>query len=301
MRNLLKYAPLEWRRCEEFCVPQGPSFSTAPRTTLKLSGSSLSFQAPRHSPRRKSVVQTRILPGHDVLISPELSSYAQGVMATPHWGINCLVRRLWAFYGPWMSGCKGELTFSICVIGRFDQHAFENLSFLNPKAFEMVVMYYLNDRYGHHNWGKELSHIPRFSGPQNWQSHDHLPVPSATFKIYRRGADPKRLVRPESLFVFPVTNSHFVEICFEHEVYSFDNDGSPTFDTSPMKELQGNIFNSISLELGSETQMFVDKVKERVGNIQMCKEFAPMKWPTNVYPPAPSGQMPEQHSLRAGN
>lgn len=281
-------------------MPQGPSFSGASRTTLKLSGSSLYLRAPRHSPLRRSVVQTRILPGQDVLLNPQLVAYGRGVMANSHWGIDCLVRRLWAFYGPWMSGCKGELIFSVCVIGRFEPYAFENLSFLNPRAFEMVLMRYLNERYGHHNWGNGLSHLPRFRGPLEWQHHSHLPVPSASFKI-GRGSDPERLERPEHLFVFPITDRHFVEICFEHDIYSFDSNGVPLFDTTPMQELQDNIFNSLSLELGPETRASVDRVRAEVGSMRMCKEFAPLNWPTNIYPPESFGRVAEPPSLQAGN
>ncbi len=299
MRNLFKYLPLEWRRRDAYCTPRGPSFSSSPETTLVLGGSRLNLRAPRHRPLRRSVNQTRVLPGHDVLIDPRLSRYGQGVMANSHWGINCVLRRLWAFYGPWMSGCKGELILSVSVIGRFDEHRFEKLSFFNPRAFEMVLMRYLNERYGHHNWENELAHIPRFHGPVDWQCHSHLPVPSASFKI-SRGADPEKLIRPEHIFVFPITEEHFVEVCFEREFYSFDSEHRPTFDISPIEKLQEDIFNSITLELGPETQAKVDKVKAEVGNMQLCKEFAPLKWPTNIYPPETSAAPEGQNALQAG-
>ena len=299
MRNLVKYPPLEWRRRDEHCIPNGPSFSGSPKTTLTLAGSRLHFQAPRHKPLRRSVEQVRTVPGHDVLIEPRLSRYGNGVLANSHWGANCLVKRLWAFFGPWMSGCKGELNFSVGVIGRFEEHSFENLSFFNPKAFEMVLVRYLNERYGHHNWENDLAHIPRFCGPVDWQSHTHLPVPSASFKI-GRGANPEQLICPEYLFVFPVTDKHFIEVCFENEIYSFDSDHRPTFDVSPMTKLQDAIFNSIRLELGPETQAKVDKIKAEVGNMQLCKEFAPLKWPTNIYPPEPTDAPEKQKSLDTG-
>ncbi|WP_299596731.1 hypothetical protein [uncultured Microbulbifer sp.] len=198
-----------------------------------------------------------------------------------------------------MTGCKGELIFSVCVIGRFNEHRFENLSFFNPKAFEVVLLHYLNERYGHHNWENELSHIPRFHGPIDWQRYSHLPVPSASFKI-SRGSDPMKLVRPEHIFVFPISDGHFVEICFAQDFYSFDSEHRPVFDVSPMQELQDAIFNSITLELGPETQARVDEVKAEIGNMQLCKEFAPLKWPTNIYPPEPSEAPQPQKSLKAG-
>ncbi|WP_226701897.1 hypothetical protein [Microbulbifer elongatus] len=298
MRNIFKYPPLEWLRRDEPCIPNGPSFSGSPKTILTLAGNRLHFQAPKHKPLRRSVEQVRTAPGNDVLAEPHLSRYGQGVMSDSHWGGSCLVHRLWAFFGPWMSGCKGELNFSVGVVGRFEESSFDSLSFLNPKAFEVVLMRYLNDRYGHHNLENELAHIPRFRGPVDWQAHTHLPVPSASFKI-SRGANPEKLVHPEYLFVFPVADEYFVEVCFELEVYSFDTEHRPTFDTSPLQDLREKIFKSITLELGPETQARVDAIKKEVGNMQLSKEFAPLKWPTNIYPPEPFEVPKLQKSLNA--
>ncbi|WP_197023885.1 hypothetical protein [Microbulbifer sp. HZ11] len=163
----------------------------------------------------------------------------------------------------------------------------------------MVLLHYLNDRYGHHNWENDLAHIPKFFGPIDWQCHAHLPVPSASFKV-GRGANSEQLVGLENIFVFPVTDRHFVEVCFEKEIYSFDSDHQPKFDASPMTELQNAIFDSIRLELGPETQARVDQIKAEVGDMQLCKEFAPLKWPTNIYPPEPSEAPQMQKSLKAG-
>ncbi|MCX2842336.1 hypothetical protein OQJ59_11965 [Microbulbifer thermotolerans] len=299
MRNWIKYPPLEWRKRNDNCVPLGPRFSSASWASLLLAGSSLRVKAPRHCPRRSKVEQVHVFPGRDEIYSSNLIHYSMGVMANDHWGCIPLLARRWAFYGPWMTGCKGELSLSISVIGRFDEYAFQNISFFNPRAFEMVLVHYLNDRYGHENWENELSHIPRHHGPVDWLCHHHLPVFSASFKIYNRGEDPNYLVLPDQLFVFPITEHHFVKVSFRQDIYSFDKNNKPTFDTSPIQELQDNIFNSISLELGPETQAAYDKVKEEVGDMRLSEEFAPLKWPTNVYPPEPVSEM--QQRLRAGS
>ncbi len=164
----------------------------------------------------------------------------------------------------------------------------------------MVLVQYLNDRYGHENWGGEESHKPRYHGPVDWLLHNHFPVPSASFKIYNQGEDSSDLALPDHLFVFPVTNQHFVEVCFVQEYLSRDQKGGVTFDTTPMQELQDKIFNSITLKLGPETQARVDQIKAEVGDMQLCKEFAPLKWPTNIYPPEPSEAPQMQKSLKAG-
>ena len=221
-------------------------------------------------------------------------------MSNNYWGSISLFGRMWAFYGPWMSGCKGVLSLSISVIGRKELHQFSGFSFLNPRAFETVLVHYLNDFYGHQNWGNEDSHIPRYHGPVDWLRHDHFPVPSASFKIYNQGEDSSDLALPDQLFVFPVTDQHFVEVCFVQEYYSRDAKGNVAFDTGPLQELQDNIFNSITLKLGSETQIKVDKIKAEGGNMQLCKEFAPLKWPTNIYPPEPADAPEILKSLKAG-
>src|SRR5690606_39167876 len=113
-------------------------------------------------------------------------------------------------WGPWMTGCEAELSMGITVIGREPEHAFRAISFFNPRAFEMVLVQYLNDRYGHSAWGEEGPDalIPRWHGPVDWQRHNHLPVFSASCKIYKRGEDISDLALPKHLLVFPVTDQH---------------------------------------------------------------------------------------------
>ena len=301
VRNFIKYPPLEWRKRSQYCTPDGPFFSSASTEKILISGSQLNFNAPAHSPKGSAVRQTKLGANYDILLDSGRRLDRDFCMPNDCWGGACLFSRAWAFYGPWMTGCKGELFFSVALIERFENNAFKNMSFFNPKAFEMFLVHFLNDRYGHDNWGGKLSHVPRYHGPVDWQRHAHLPVPSASFKVSNRGVDPKDLALPYQLFVFPVTDRHFIQICFIQEYYSLDERGEANFDTSPMQELQDNIFSSISLQLSSDAQARVDKVRTEVGNMQMCKEFAPLKWPTNIYPPEPSGLMPELPSLHTGN
>ena len=273
----------------------------ASKISLLVGGNRIGLLAPRQSSRYSSIGYVNTPGWQDVLTDNCLGRFSDGIMANDYWGSISLLGRMWAFYGPWMSGCKGTLSLSLSVVGRQGKHQFSGLSFFNPKAFEMILMQYLNDLYGHRNWGSEDSHIPRHHGPVGWRCCSHLPVPSASFKIYKRGDDLDDLAVPDCLFVFPISDEHFIEVCFVQEYLSRDEQGEVAFDTAPMQELQDKIWNSLSLQLSPKTQACVDKVKAEVGNMQMCKEFAPLKWPTNVYPPAPSGQMPEQPSLQAGN
>jgi hypothetical protein len=287
MRNYFKYPPLQWRKRKEYCVPQGPSFAWAPWTTLHLAGNRLRFKAPRHSPHFSSVEQTRVLPGHDVLADSKLSRFSQVEMPNDHWGYATPLSRMWAFWGPWMSGCKAELAMGITVIGRQPEHAFRDISFFHPRAFEMVLVQYLNDSYGHRRWGDEGPDalIPRRHGPADWQRHSHLPVFSASCKIYNQGPDPditNNLSYPDHLFLFPIADQYFVQVTFVQHLYSRDDRHKLTYDATPVQALQDAIFNSISLELSPESQASYNKVKAEVGDMQLTPTFAPLKWPIGV-------------------
>lgn len=281
MFDFIKYPHLEWRKRHEYCVPKGPSFRWAPWVTIPIAGSRLRLKAPRHSPRRSGVEQWRLLPGRDLLDDPRLNHMATGYMANDHWGNAPALSRRFAFWGPWMSGCKAQMTMSVCAWGRQKGHEFADISFFHPKAFEMVLVQYLNDRYGHKHWNVH-THIPRWHGPADWQRHNHLPVFAGSCKIYSQGPDPditNNLSFPEHLFFFPITDQHFVEITFVQHLYSRDKNGDIAFDTAPIQALQDAIVNSISLELSPAAQASYDRIKKEVRNMQLPKEFAPLKWP----------------------
>mgnify|MGYP001252652790 CR=1 FL=1 len=294
MRNLLKYPPLEWRKRALHCVPSGPDLSGAPLLTIHVAGSRLRFKAPRHSPRRREVSQKHYHPKLDLLRDPYghgMSVFAPGLMANDDWGYANGVKRDWAFWGPWMTGCKAELTFSVLVMGRVKGKEFSGLSLFHPKAFEMVLVQFLNERYGHEGnlVGGQLPETAPWHGPMNWQRHKHLPVFSASFDIFPRGPDlpgateaEKLNLRhtPRHLFVFPITDQHFVQVWFEQQWYSTDDEGKPLFDPSPVQALQDEILKSFTLELSAEAQASYDKVKSACRDMQLSKGFAPLKWPT---------------------
>ena len=296
MRNILKYPPLEWRKQRQYCVPSGPNFAWAPTVKLSVGGSRLCFRAPRHAPRRRGVAQTRHPSGLDVLQDPYnhgMPAHSPGLMANDHWGSRSGISRRWAFWGPWMTGGKAELAFSVSVMGRTPGHEFSELSLFHPKAFGTVLAQYLDDRYGHENqeMGGGSRQTAYWHGPVNWKQREHLPVFSASFNIFRRESDmpgkteAERLRlghTPRHLFVFPITDQHFAHVVFEHHWYSTDDDGAPLFDPSPVQALQEAIIDSFTLELSSEAQASYDKVKSQHRDMQLSKDFAPLKWPTQT-------------------
>lgn len=307
MRNYVKYPPLEWRKRDEYCIPQGPSFSSASSITVPIAGSLLRFKAPRHSPQDSLVRQARLLPGQDALIGQRLASYSNTRMANDHWGSVTPFVRSWAFWGPWMTGCKGELQMIVSVVGRRDGFEFPTISYFHPRAFETVFTTYLNDYYGHARWDQHCDHVPRYFGPADWQRHQHLAVFSGSCTIYRwaegdifvrgengskdriyhQGVDVSARSSPSHLFFFPITEKHFVLIKFNQHLYSRDkdDDGKWAFDTSPVQQLQDDIFNSITLELSPEAKASYARIKAEHGNMQLSKDFAPLKWPTAARTP----------------
>lgn len=277
MRNWIKYPPLEWRKRHNFCTPRGPIFSLAPWITLYLAGSRLRIKAPKHSPCRP-ILQVKRPARMDVLSPPQLDLDWNKIMAND-WEGSVLLARTWGFYGPWMTGCKAELSLSVSVFGRLDDN---DVSLFNPRAFENIIEHYLNDRYGYFEKGDVQAAY--FTAPLDWQVHNNFPVPSASFKIGNAGGSSDRLTLTEFLLVFPVTDKYFTVIGFRQDVFSFNEDGTPLFDISPVQKLQDKIVKSISLELSAEIQDEFKKVKREIGEATLREEFAPLKWPTGVYP-----------------
>jgi len=282
MWNWIKYLPLDWRDQDINCIPSGPRVNSGtPQVTIPIAGSLLRFQAPRHRPRRKEQLQHRLLPGSDALSHGISRNYGNGVMANECWGGVTPFSRAWAFWGPWMTGAKAQLDMAISIYGRHDQYAFPNTSFFNPKAFETVIMHYLNDRYGHSCWENGT---PRFEGPAAWKACDHLPVFSAKCSIYKLDSDGKTPFHPERLWLFPITSTHFVEVCFSTDIYSFDPSGKPLFDISPVNKLERCIIDSMALELSSEAQADYRRATEEAGSASLTEYFPPLQWPTTGGP-----------------
>lgn len=286
MWNPIKYPHLEWFKRDLHCVPKGPSFKWAPWKTLPLVGCRLRLKVPRHSPADSPVKQYDLPFGEDP-VGQSMATYPRMAMANDHWGYWSVLSRFYAFWGPWMSGCKAELSFAISVIGRLKEFEFSKISFFHPRAFESVLTQYLNNLYGHRRWGStKTDSRPRRAGPFDWKPHYHLPVFGASCKIYNTGMDGKtRQINPECLFFFPISDQHFVRVRFKRDLYDRDNKGKPTYDASPVRALQEAIFSSMSLELSPEAQASYDRVKAQCPDMRLTEDFAPLDWPTEAVTP----------------
>lgn len=292
MLNWLRYLPLKWRKRENYCVPGGPNFASAERLSMVIGGSRLTIRAPRHRPTRKVFGQAKPLT-IDALSRALSAKYGEGYMANRHWGFTTLLSRSWAFWGPWMTGAKAQLTLSINLVGRLDQFAYGGeISFFHPKALENVLVDYLNDLFGHkgRNSGK-----PHYAGPIAWQPHHHFPVFSASFDIHSTEREPYNADSPEErFFVFPITHDRFVEVVFRRSIYQI-NGYDPNFDITPIDQLERAILDSLQLELSPSTQAEWDKVKAACGGMSLTDTFPPLRWPTDAFVPKPMD--PEQQAV----
>lgn len=288
MWHLIKYLPVEWFPRDFPCTPRGPTIRRARPVTIRIAGSELHLKVPRHSPSSSSMQQYNLFLGRDTLAQGLFSAHGREPMVNnDHWGFASALARRWAFWGPWMSGCKAELHFGITVVGRMEGFEFANSSFFHPRAFEAVITQYLNDRYGHERWGSsEDDPRPRHAGPFDWQIHDHLPVFSASCNVYhthRDGKTPNRT--PEQLLFFPVTDQHFVRVYMRQYLYARDEQDNLTFDPNPIQALQDAVFNSMTLELSPEAQASYDKVKAECPDMRLTETFPPLNWPTKATTP----------------
>lgn len=285
MWHFVKHLPVEWFPRDFPCTPRGPNIRRARPVTIRIAGSELHIRVPRHNPSSSSMQQYNLFLGRDALAQGLFSARGREPMVNDHWGFASALTRRWAFWGPWMSGCKAELHFGITVVGRLPGHEFPNTSFFHPRAFETAITQYLNDRYGHNRWGSsEDDPRSRHMGPFDWQTHNHLPVFSASCKICDTARDGKtlRIDLFERLFFFPVTERHFVRMSFHQYLYAYDAQGNITFDPSPVQALQDAVFNSMTLELSSEAQASYDKVKAECPDMRLTETFPPLNWPTEA-------------------
>lgn len=267
MLDAIKYLPLEWRRQNNNCVPKGPKLSERNRVHCLIGGSLVTFRAPRHKPRRRFVSPVLPRANEDELV--------QGLNRTEgKWRLGVSFMRRWAFWGPWMTGAKGELSMSVAVAARHEDHEYHNASFFHPRVFESALVDYLNTIYGQE---RSESGYPDYYGPVNWKAEQHLPVFSARCTVYRtmRYAQP---FDPKTLICFPITQKHFVQITFSRRIYSEDRSG-PFFDTTPIDDLQEAIIDSIQLELGPEAQAEWNRVSAECPDMSLTEHFAPLKWP----------------------
>lgn len=274
MIDFIKYFPLKLRQPDQNEAIRGPYFSSLKDITLKVSGNTLRFQTPRHQPKYDYIpvcVKSR-----DGIESPFRLINGS---ANKTWISAIIFGRAYSFWYQWFGGHKGDLNFDISIIKRHDKHVFNGFSLLHPRGFEYAITNYLNTLYGF----KDSLGKATYQAPINWRTHSNLPVFSASFDI--------KPSNESLLYVFPISHRHFVKMEFAYI-------GIGDKLRQQMEALANRIIDSVTLELGPETQSQWDEISAQCADMSLCEEFPPLKWPIkreeienvstiNLEPPAP--------------
>jgi len=260
MIDWLKYYPLNLRGSKEGDSVKGPAFASAKPVKLDFKGNIIRLRAPRH--RSTSGYSPVYITGLKAHLANEFRTWPG---ATENWKYSKLLYRSWDYWIEWFGGISGDLEIYTSVLTRKEGKAFEGGSFFHPVAFESAIANFLNTSHGIHKTGTYFT----ARSPVNWQVHNHLPVFSCSFEVWKR----------EGLsflyFVFPLTDQHLGSIIFNFSV----SDDDPV---AQARELATQIINSVQLELSPESQAQLDRVKQAMGELKLSEEFAPLKWPIKV-------------------
>ncbi len=236
----------------------GPNFKKSKRYEFTLAGSKLVFRAPDHSPRYDSSLWLTSKK-NDALEEP-FREFTSGVLAVDSWESASVFSRAWGYYFSKFGGGAGELKMFIGVRKRNNSFGFQSGSFLHPKTFEYALSLFLTNMFG---W-KTLSGKASYIAPQEWEVNKKFPVPAASYDI--EGSNEERV------FVFPVTEEHFVEVSFSYI-------GRGQNVRKEMRTLVDQIIDSMSLELSPATQHLVDQIIAENPGVELTENFAPLKWP----------------------
>lgn len=253
-------------------IAKGPTFSHAGKVVTDIDGTSLSFRAPKHSPRRASMEFIQPEPNYN-LDKVHFRSYSTDKKGYKNWEEYELFRRSWAFHGPWFSGVKAHLDMTIGLIKPLKNMDY---SFFHPRAFESTVTDYLTFKYSDKINGRTGQHL--FITPVNWQPLNHLSVNAVRLKVI---ADERYGSSTDTNWVFfPITDEIMAYIYLDPSqlLTGSQEEKDNLVSRAPLYELMGNIIDSIQLELSPEAQAQQKAAIEGLDDTSLVKEFLPLQW-----------------------
>lgn len=274
MLDAIKYSSLRLRDLDGPCTPCGPVFERARLSRIHLPLCTLELKIPRHSPRRgDKTEQTQIL--SDVY-KLDGRNYNRNIMPSQSWEQELITNRKWAFNGPWFSGYKGQVAFSI--EGIHTKQPSQTLNFLHPKAFEIAVLGYLTASEGHSLYD-EGKMIPGYRAPLNWTPLNFLPVPAVQFDMLM--ATPGYRHR---LAFFPVSRDRLIHLRFDYwqACTGSQEVQDQKINPKPMQDLIDNIIRSIQLTPSPELEAELTEIRKICPDLSVSPECAPLKWPADV-------------------
>lgn len=275
MLDAIKYSSLQLRESKGPCSPRGPFFDKAKAETIRFPLCTLTLRLPRHSPKRGDETEQR--KPHRGLHKLEGSSYNGDAMPSESWQQSPVANRKWAFKGPWFTGYKGHVAFSIQ--GLTPLHQNPEMNFLHPKAFEVGVLGFLTARWGHklYDEGKE---IPYYQAPLNWTPLAHLPVPALQLDLGEAITSGSRY----RMVFLAVAKNKLIHVHFQYwqGCTGSQQEQDQKIDPKPMQDLIDNIIRSIQLTPSPELESELAKIKKSCPELSISPECAPLKWPADV-------------------
>lgn len=263
MMDWLKYMCLELRFLKRNynAEYQKPSFKDAKPVRLIAGGNAIFLSVPKHrSYNSPAPIYLKYRDGMDMIFRNRNAG-----AATNYWIELPLLSRRSGYQFSWFRGAKGYLDMYMAIVTREEGQEFSNTSFFHPRSFEFILASYLSNLYGHRHTEGSADYI----APVNWKIYQQLSVFSASFEV-------KGVLNEKLYYVFPITDTHFIRLVFSY------HDGNDKNFKNELRALAKQIIESVTLELGPQSQMQWDTMKATCQDMQLSENFSPLKWPISV-------------------
>ncbi|WP_027330537.1 hypothetical protein [Marinimicrobium agarilyticum] len=279
MLQALKYLPYGTRRSDKYCKPQGPSIEDAKSYSYIVADNVLSLKAPKHRPMG-NVPKPLFSRAKGNELEWGFMPHSKDAMPDQSWSYRSLFFAQWAFWGPWLSGCKAELSASVSLLTRSEGNEYKHSSLFHPKVFESAIVDFLNSSYGHleTQLGEAL-----YKAPVNWHT-GNKGVLSAGFDIIKNETSGS-YDEPTRVYILPIAENHLVLVELREYIYSWNENNLPSFDRAPIEAVKDSFVDGLSIELGQKSLKSLNTAKRESDSFQLTENFAPLKWPNKTTSP----------------
>ncbi|WP_281647710.1 hypothetical protein [Parendozoicomonas sp. Alg238-R29] len=266
------YIPYELRETKGKVVPKGPSFSRAGKVELNLAGTKIRIRMPPHrpDPRAREGYPSRYQKGYLDLAGADFN-LPESISTL--WRCGVPLKRSWRFCGPWFTGVKGQIHFTLAVLQRDLEHG-ETL--FNPRVFESELDAFLTRDYS-----DEKSYgACDWQSPANWKVVIRSPVTAVAYdSLNILGA--ANVVKALS---FPIADNCLVQLDFRIDQLTWTGGNlakvDKQVDRQPMEQLVTDICNSLEIELSETAQQQLAEAQRRFPNEKISEHREPLNWMT---------------------
>lgn len=265
------YTAFKLRSWTKPCIPKGPSYKSAKKNTISLSGTKLTLSYPRF--RTKPHVE---------VVSPKKQYDLNSLGMIPYsdsnknWLSSSILKGIWTFNGPMFLGWMANVECYVTIVKRAKK---KEASLFHPRAFESALLELLAIQYPDRD--EELFDQQLYHTPVNWSPIENVRPPAVRFL-----AKSNRKLRPNTPdhhhLYMTIGNEFLLSIC----VYTWSEikfvDGKRVKDNDywlspqPMDEFIEKLINSVTIELSSEANQQMIKAQEGLENTSLTEEFPPV-------------------------